>query len=266
MVRLQRDILVQRELFIFEYCDKTGLILDPDVDDKSSKINDQAKVFARDIINNTAIGSGESSSLAINGLELDDIASTHCDKWLEGTSLHLDLYSGYSRPILIQPNQNNGVIGYKFAKQKSYSGDISGLIGEAIFGVVLTKKYKVPPKDFAHFGTTSTIYPDFGIYRSTQELVNAADKALSKNVGFSKDILTTKSYVLPAEVKGMASPDVSELSGRIRKAFRQLRSFWRTRNLQIADSTHIVRGPSIVFIALRSDRRQSYDGHLIWLT
>lgn len=257
---------MKKLLQVFMCTEVTCQILDQTIDDKDRIIDDIAYSFAKDFIYQLNSGSQATFELPIAAADLDNVASTHCDKWLEGASLHLTLYSGYNRPALAQPAIQGTYTALNFAKYKGYSGDISGVIGEALFGLILTKHFQLQEVDFAHFGTTSIIYPDFGVYCTSQIFSNVITNMLVQTTCYQKKVVNLPNFVLPAEVKAMASPSAPDLRDRISKAFRQLRSFWRTRNLTDQNNSPITRGPSIVFVALMNSYRQSYNGYIVWLT
>jgi len=249
-------------LYIFELGDSECKILDPTNDNDNSTLLKTALDFARKIreIEEPA------HPITLTEAELDHIASIHCDKWVEGTARHFMLYAGSSKPSLIQPKEQAEFSDYNTAKIKGFSGDISGVIGEALFALTLVKKYNLSETDFVHFSATDKIFPDFGIYNTSQSFAASAQKALNRAPTFNSSRTLLYAHVLPAEVKAFTGSQITEgqLQNRLFKAFLQLRSFWKTRQAKRGDK--IFRGPSIIFIAVLNKTKRAYNGFIIWIT
>lgn len=193
----------------------------------------------------------------VPGAQLNDIASVHCDKWIEETALHMNRYaSAHRTPKLSPPSSPRPGLygGLPVITHKSFSGDASGVIGEALFVFVFTNYFDLNETDFAHFGVSKStgIFPDFGIHSTSAKL----RKALKKHRITGLSLARTR--LIPAEVKATTSPSLSVVKGRLDKAIRQIRSFWRIRAMA-------ERGTSIVFVALRNPSRAAYDGVIIWM-
>lgn len=181
---------------------------------------------------------------------INDRAQRHADKWIEETAIHLSLYSsaGSARPRLKKPWRLSTKEKNKILKTKSFSGDVSGVIGESIFSSLLIEHFKHKETDFAHFRASvkSGVYPDFGIYRPSTKL---------RDKEYWGDPLPTFEIPLPAEVKTVTDAEKSAIKGRLTKAIEQIRNYWATEGTD---------GASIICIALRNSDLSSYDLALIW--
>jgi len=133
------------------------------------------------------------SVINVPATQLDHIASLHCDKWLEGTARHMDLYANaLETPQLPQPTAHGTVYGkFKTIKYKSFSGDASGMIGEALFAFVLTEHFGLSEAGFAHFGASKStgIFPDFGIHEISQKLQVAFDSHDIRGASLTQTLL-----------------------------------------------------------------------------
>jgi len=246
------------KLRLFEFADKE--LLDPDLscDDNAyiSKLNDYARKFLS--LDNRQID----DSFDISSLELDNAATLHCDKWLEETGLHMMLYSGSTGQPKINTPETDVLKNYPVAHYRNYSGDVSGVIGEAIFSLLLTKKFLLGDGSFAHFGANRAtgIFPDFGIYVVTKDFQSSFSRAMQR-ISFHASIELSRTHIIPAEVKSMANPNFSIIKDRFDKAVQQIRNFWSLRNNKSVSK----RGASIIFLALRNENYYGYDGVILWM-
>jgi hypothetical protein len=181
---------------------------------------------------------------------INDRAQRHADKWIEETVIHLSLYSsaGIARPKLRTPRKLSRKEKNKVLKTKSFSGDVSGVIGESIFSSLLIEHFLLAETDFAHFRASvkSGISPDFGIYNSSTQLLDVANWGAP---------LPQFEFPIPAEVKTVTTIETSAIKGRLTKAVEQIRNYWLTEGFN---------GASIVCMALRNSDLRSYDLALIW--
>lgn len=194
--------------------------------------------------------------LSVPPMQLNDIVSLHCDKWIEETALHMNLYASAHQTPQLQSSAPATVQGtLPIITHKSFSGDASGVIGEALFIFTFTEHFGLNMTDFTHFRASKStgIFPDFGIHAISEELQHAFDRH-----GIAVPNLI-QIHLIPAEVKAMTSPNLSIIKERLDKAVRQLRNFWRIRALGAG------RGASIIFMALRNPDRTAYDGVILWI-
>lgn len=176
----------------------------------------------------------------------------HADKWVENIALHVGLYSTavhnppLSAPVYIYRDDS-------IQKKKSFSGDVSGVIGETLLTVVLRRCYGLDDACIAHFRAHKTIgiYPDFGIFFGTDKLHQQLTDAGIANapIGFLNP-------PIPCEVKTITSFDVGEAHERVTKAIGQLQNYWFQENR--------MEGIGIMCIAVRNPSEQSYDMNLVW--
>lgn len=246
------------ELYLFEFAEKE--FLDPGLSCKDKKyqglLHDLVNQFSNlkycapiDVIN-------------VSPVELDNAASNHCDKWLETTGRHMVLYAGSTSKPKILASQDAISSEYQVARYRTYSGDVSGVIGEALFSLLLTKKYLLSDNSFAHFGANQVtgFFPDFGIYQVTEQLQAAFDRSMNKSGHCTININET--YIIPAEVKSMVNPASHIICERLDKAILQIKNFWAPRKNKSKDSN---RGISIIFLALRNQDEHRYDGIFLWM-
>jgi|ERR1044071_10122806 hypothetical protein len=215
----------------------------------SGNINTITTSYATKIVNDVG-GTTGFTPVSLSTKLINDRAQRHADKWIEETAIHLSLYSsaGITRPKLRSPRKLSRKERNKILKTKSFSGDVSGVIGESIFSSLLIEHFLLAETDFAHFRASvkSGVYPDFGIYTPSTQLL---DKA---NWG---DPLPRFEYPIPAEVKTVTANEISAIKGRIKKAVEQIRNYWLTEGSD---------GASIVCLALRNSDLKSYDLAIIW--
>lgn len=252
------------KLRLFEYTDTQ--LLEPKISPTSKSYKLKINHYAREFL---SLSSAKNTcTVEISPSELDHIASLHCDKWLEETGLHMSLYAGaVERPKLIDNANNKATIqDFSIAKYRNFSGDVSGVIGEAMFALLLIKHFKLRDIDFAHFGASRStgIFPDFGIHNISDNLRDSFQNSYRRDNLAHPTINLKQTHLMPAEVKAMANPDYSIVKERLGKAFQQIRNFWTTRKIKSSGGKPIERGPSIIFLALRNPIRLAYDGVIIW--
>ena len=181
--------------------------------------------------------------LAFHPRLLGMVAQIHCEKWVEEVGAHCSLYSGamdrYDAPALASPVGVTG--GGLILKNKVFSGDVSGTIGEALFSLFLTGSMGVSDSGFAHLRAVKRtgITPDFLIFSRTRSL----DDLLGSGPPSAE-------YPFPAEVKSVSSPMPQLMAGRIEGGLAQLIQFWGFRRRSV---------PSVLAIAARNVRLTSYD-------
>lgn len=181
----------------------------------------------------------------VNTTEINDRAQVHCEKWVEEVGLHFVQYATAAQaPDLNFPvNQSaNRMI----LKNKVYSGDVSGTIGEALFSIYLSKYCLLSEGDFAHLRAdkTSGVYPDFEIFVPSQEMLS--------HFGW----VVPPTIQIPAEVKNANEPNRASIYPRLLRAIQQIRNFWNRRNEPF--------GPSLIGLTVRDPNARSYDLVIIW--
>lgn len=185
--------------------------------------------------------------LRIPNLLIDSFAQLHADKWIEGIGHHVYQYANaLSAPDLSVPgtliNDQN------VQKSKSFSGDVSGVIGETLFSIVLEKCYGLNDQHIAHFRAhkRTGVYPDFGIYFTSPQF----DTELHR-----QSIVFPFTFPFPCEVKTITTIDKGIFLPRVHKAIQQTQNYWEQ---------YTQDGASIICIALRNPRENAYDLHLVW--
>jgi len=193
---------------------------------------------------------GESDeTFMCSGIEVNDRAQLNADKWIEDTAIHLQLYSSATmRPSMNVPQSMTG--NPSILQTKSFSGDVSGVIGETLFSLLLVKLYAFTDEDFAHFRATksSGLNPDFGIYR----LASRFQEALQ-----NKMLRESVTLPIPCEVKTVTRVDNANLGDRIYKAVSQINAYWKRQ-------PNSKSGTSMICVAMRNPEIGSYDLALIW--
>jgi hypothetical protein len=189
-------------------------------------------------------------TMSIKTMEVKDRAQMHCDKWVEEVGVHFALYSSARLstdvPSLSVPSIARS--DREVMKYKVYSGDVSGVIGESLFSLFLTKQFGLLDDNFAHLRAdkSSGIYPDFGIYKPTQ--------ALLKRLHWRSGMVNTRP--IPAEVKTANNPSRQSIKPQLEKAILQIRNYW----FRMGPPPE----PSIICLAIRNPNNQSYDLCVIW--
>jgi len=185
--------------------------------------------------------------LRISDLKINSFGELYADKWIEDIKSHFDKYSNakYAPPLSVPRSLTNND---HIQKTKSFSGDVSGVIGETLFAIVLSEHYQLTYEHIAHFRAHKSIgiYPDFGIYSSTPEFDDAL-KGRGINFHFQ--------YPFPCEVKTITTIDKGNIIARLHKAIGQVQNYWERYSLS---------GPSIICVCLRNFLKNSYDLHFIW--
>jgi hypothetical protein len=188
--------------------------------------------------------------LRVSSLLINDLAQLHADKWVENIALHVGLYStAIAAPRMSTPTHiyNDDSI----QKIKSFSGDVSGVIGETLLTVIMQRCYGLDDECVAHFRAHKSvgIYPDFGIFFATEELCEALKPlGVKTRAGFLKP-------AIPCEVKTITTMNTGEAKERVIKAIGQIQSYW------LREKTD---GVSLLCIAIRNPAKLSYDVNLIW--
>jgi hypothetical protein len=197
--------------------------------------------------NSTRFYSNPDEALEISDLKINSFGELYADKWIEDIKSHFDKYSSAEHaPSLSYPrslsNDNH------IQKTKSFSGDVSGVIGETLFAIVLSERYNLTYEHVAHFRAHKSIgiYPDFGIYSSIPEF----DDALKK-----WEINFPFQHPFPCEVKTVTTIDKGTIIERLHKAIGQVQNYWVKYELE---------GSSIICVCLRNPHKNSYDLHFIW--
>lgn len=253
------------ELRLFEFSDYK--LLDPNISSNDEYYKDGIDYYTKELLNLSP--ASQTSTIQVSTTKLDHIASLHCDKWLEETARHMTVYAGaYERPELSSPIGEIALKKFPWAKYRSFSGDVSGVIGEALFALVLIEYFGLAETDFVHFGASKStgVFPDFGIHKVSERLRIAFRHAFACSGAMDFDIDLNQVHLLPAEVKAMTNPSYTIMKSRLDKACQQLRNFWKTRKVESVKGQLLERGASMVFMALRNPRQAAYDGVIIWLT
>jgi hypothetical protein len=219
--------------------------------DSTYPSDDLAENHASNFLDEIGGAKSPDFTLLVTSIEVRDRAQVHCDKWVEEAGMHFSLYSAAVLPSDV-PNLSYPPIASnqrQVMKHKVYSGDVSGVIGEALFSILLTKHFMLPDDAFAHLRADKQtgIYPDFAIYAPTV--------ALRARLNWSGN--TRIVTPLPAEAKTANYPKMQSLKPQLEKATRQIRNYWEKLGQ---------RGPSIICAAVRNPTLQSYDLAIIWGT
>ena len=149
---------------------------------------------------------------------VDNYASKHVEKWVERIGSHLRSYvftsrpglPGVTPPYVITPKGNVQPLKLN---RKSFSGDVSGSIAEALFAMLLLRRYQLGMWDFVHLRAVSQSgrAPDFSISRLTPNLIS--------------DLNPPSPYVavpVVAEVKGATGADLGSISSKFEDALSQV--------------------------------------------
>ena len=217
-----------------------------------------AKLITQRILND--VNAGSSASLVkIKSAFVDDRAQLHCDKWIEETAMHMSCYSAAqelsNRPVLAVPKSSSTLppdVRRLLIQYKAFSGDVSGVIGEAIISALLVQHFNLSDIDFAHFRADklSGIFPDFGIFNPSTSLTTC----------LSWNGTAIPGPVIPAEVKTVSTPVATDMSAKLRKAIEQVQNFWIRLNGGVMPNNPA----GIIAVVIRNQERAAYDVALIW--
>jgi hypothetical protein len=184
---------------------------------------------------------------------IDDLAMKFTDVWIIGVAEHTEQYSAtFATPKLADSSElpEDDVI----QRSKSFSGDVSGIIGETMFTLVAKRYFELNENCFAHLRPQkNSEQPDFAVYLPSEHFLQ-----MFKQRGLRA---SAKDCPIPCEVKAMSTaelPQANEIRNRIRKAMKQLHSFWRIRK-QLGSGLCC----GVICVAIRNPRN-SYDVSFIW--
>lgn len=209
------------------------------------------------IISDLSSGAG-ATSITLSASYVDDRAQLHCDKWIEETAFHINRYSAAKKesdkpPLssLPAPGTLAAVVGRLILPYKAFSGDVSGVIGEAIFSSLLVQEFDLQDQHFAHFRADkqSGIFPDFGIFFLSTKL----------RTRLEWDSVPVINPVVPAEVKTVTSGNTSDIKPKLKKAIEQVQNFW----VRVKPGGGAGRS-GIICLAFRNQQLTAYDVALIW--
>jgi hypothetical protein len=217
-----------------------------------------AKLITQSILKDLNAGSS-ANIVKVSSAFVDDRAQLHCDKWIEETAVHMSCYSAAqefsNRPVLAVPKSASTLppnVRRLLIQYKAFSGDVSGVIGEAIISALLVQHFNLSDIDFAHFRADklSGIFPDFGIFSPSASLTNS----------LSWNGTPLPGPVIPAEVKTASAPVATDISAKLRKAIEQLQNYWIRLNGGVMPSNPA----GIIGVVVRNQERAAYDVALIW--
>lgn len=223
-----------------------------------NNVKSAAGLITRRIVNDLNAGSS-ATIVKVKSAFVDDRAQLHCDKWIEEAAVHMSCYSAAqqfsNRPVLAVPQSSSTLppnVRRLLIQYKAFSGDVSGVIGEAIISALLVQHFNLRDIDFAHFRADklSGIFPDFGIFSPSAALTNS----LTWNGA------ALPGPVIPAEVKTVSAPGVSDISAKLRRAIEQLQNFWIRFNGGVLPNNPA----GIIGVVIRNQERAAYDVALIW--
>jgi hypothetical protein len=206
------------------------------------------------------VNSGAAQTIKFKAAFVDDRAQLHCDKWIEETATHMACYSAaqeLSRPKLFVPNLSSKLepeLRRLLIQYKAFSGDVSGVIGEALFSAILVQHFGLNDTDFAHFRADklSGIFPDFGIFRLSTDL--------EAKLNWNGVPLRTNGPCLPAEVKTLSTSSVADMREKLRRAIQQVQNFWIRVNGGVMRHDEA----AVICLVIRNQDRAAYDIVLIW--
>lgn len=227
--------------------DQTTYDIDDD-DGKKRRTEELAKVAVciRDRVKKLIEEDKPDESLMYSQRLINDMAEMHADTWIEGVGLHTVEYSTTTK----RPTHHTiTTSGSKAVTNKRISGDVSGVIGETLFSVVLREHYKMNEySDYSHLTKPNTLrYPDFGIVDPSDEF---KDEMSCQGV-----FVHYSGFTIPCEVKTFSHFAYKPLD-RIRDAADQLVSFWYNKSL--------VKGVGMICIPILNRSNGSYDLYLVW--
>jgi hypothetical protein len=135
---------------------------------------------------------------------------------------------------------------------RGFSGDVSGVIGEAAFAWIMRQHYHMNERNIVHLRPVKSRsvktgrYPDFEIHAPSSAFVNDLPSGIDRNHLFP----------FPCEVKAVTNPTKSQIRERLERAMEQLQSYWRFQG-----RNHYV---GLISIALRNSDCKTYDIVFVW--
>jgi len=170
--------------------------------------------------------------------------SLYTEKWILTPGRHYLKYLYSVRPPSI-PHSGVGVpLPHAERTVKSYSGDVTGTLGEGLTVIALTKAFLI---DFRKISLLRPIKgyikcPDFIIYDLTPALYRSFFSAFDQSKGLFKYTKSNSKvnipHQLPVECKSSVTLDLnSSGSQRVIAAMEQLNTFWENdyRNVRLQD-------------------------------
>ncbi len=141
-------------------------------------------------------------------------AQKHSESWVEKIDHHFGIYTAARRTPTLRGGGSTVPIPFKKLKYKRFSGDVSGVIGEALMVYLLSSHYGVSQSNITHLrGTKSTgVAPDFYVNKVTRRLSELMDPSNQGSV---------RPPVL-AEAKGATNMNGPDIRNKLEKALSQI--------------------------------------------
>lgn len=185
--------------------------------------------------------------------EIGIYSDHHSEKWLLVPGRHYRKYVYSSLPSVHHPGMG---VPRPYTEQisKSYSGDVSGVLGESLSILALTKMFSIDRFKVAHLRPMKRNIkcPDFIIYEVSNDLRNAFVTAFEAANAFFRYVkpLARPSIPrsIPLESKGSITGDPYSA---VRRAILQLLIYWENdrRNLPLSERWGLISFASMRRVA-----------------
>lgn len=195
---------------------------------------------------------GTGSTIRVSLYDIGVYSAAFAEKWLLVPGRHYRKYVYSSVPTVHHPG-----IGicrpYTEQVSKSYSGDVSSILGESLSILALKQAFSINPYGVAHLRPVKRNIkcPDFIIHRVSQQLEAMFRIAFRQASGLSQYIgrstISRFPRAIPLESKASVTGNLNSAVGR---AISQLHTFWENdiRNIPLSERWGLISFTSLMYI------------------
>ena len=175
------------------------------------------------------------------------------EKWLLVPGRHYRKYVYSSLPSIYHAGMG---ISRTYTEQvsKSYSGDVSGILGESLSILALERAFWIDPYKVAHLRPIKRNIkcPDFIIHRISQQLKAGFRIASRIASGLSQRTGRSTTFRIPRRIPLESKASVTgNLNSAVGRAISQLHTFWENdrRNIPLSDRWGLISFASLMHAA-----------------
>lgn len=221
-------------------------------DIKDPSVDSLADTLSKPVARCLKARSGSTCDYTINPKSFDAVAHMHTDVWVDTSALHATLYTHNVKPSIPLPSASISYDPNSISRVRNFSGNVSGVIGEASFAWLMRYHYGIDSGHMVHLRPIKGAkhlarYPDFEIHNPTSSFLGDVPHVINHRTLFP----------FPCEVKGVTSPTRSNIKGQLKKAIVQLCSYWTFQGRPHCSG--------LISIALRNERAKAYDIVFVWV-
>jgi len=182
----------------------------------------------------------------ISRWELDAYSYLLVEKWMEEAGLHYAYYVSHFAPPHLQMFIPPRVLVEYILTNKRFSGDVSGIIGEALYLAYIEKVLGLDTNDTLH------LRPYKGL--TEKSIISMADfYSISTKLLTINSIRVPPNSIIIGEAKACTTPTAADIKEKIRKSFQQIRCTSRLLSRLGSPSSL-----AIISLALRDCERTTY--------